>query len=349
MTQKATSLGVWVWTKRIFLFILILIATLVLVLSFYGKMTQSSFVAQYPAPGKLVKVGDHSLHLNCTGEGPATIVFESGGGSWSHDWHNLQAEVEKIAQVCSYDRAGFGWSEKAESPRDFNNMVADLNQLLINGEVEGPYIFVGASLGGALVQLYAQKYPENVAGMLLLDARGKAQMRMLDLHPGLLPPPSVMKVANVVSSMGLVSPILSMVGVEAILKPAHPNFGGYDQSIKDVYLDATGLANNIDAMLQEALIDDLSEQQTYAIETLGNIPLIVVSHGKENRFDGLEMGDAKRDEIEAFWQALQMEMVFLSTRGELVIAEDSGHLIQFDQPKLVIDSIKKLISMTIEK
>jgi len=129
-----------------------------------------------PAPSSVegqVDVGGRRLHIHCTGrnvEGSPTVVLEAGLGDSSAVWNQVQAEVAKFTRVCSYDRAGLGGSEPAPVPRTIEAVVADLHELLMNAKIPGAYVLAGHSLGGILTRLYASRYPDEVAGMVLVDS-----------------------------------------------------------------------------------------------------------------------------------------------------------------------------------
>ena len=127
--------------------------------------------AKYPPPGRLVDIGGYKLHMHVSGKssGP-TVVLEAGGGCNSLHFSLVQREIEKFARVVSYDRAGFGWSDPSPKLRTSKNMVEELHQLLQTAKIPGPYVLVGHSFGGMNVQLYTSQYPEEVLGIVLVDA-----------------------------------------------------------------------------------------------------------------------------------------------------------------------------------
>ena len=177
---------------------------LLLVLVLAGLLYQ--FVAtqlayrRYPAPGEMVAVAGHDMQLYCTGEGREgpTVVMDAGLGGGLLDWQTVQPKVAKFARVCSYDRSGIGWSESGPNPRTSPHIVEELHALLKNGGVEGPYVLVGHSFGGANAQLYAAEYPEEVAGMVLVDSALDTRVLDKDLRDDLAetaPSPLTIKVA----------------------------------------------------------------------------------------------------------------------------------------------------------
>jgi pimeloyl-ACP methyl ester carboxylesterase len=124
----------------------------------------------FPPPGKLVDVGGHRLHLQCAGEGGPTVVLETGANGMSALWGWVQPEVAVHTRVCAYDRAGLGWSEPGPEPRDALHIARELRTLLRNAGEAPPYVLAGHSFGGLLVRVYADQYPEDVAGLVLLDS-----------------------------------------------------------------------------------------------------------------------------------------------------------------------------------
>jgi pimeloyl-ACP methyl ester carboxylesterase len=131
---------------------------------------------RYPPPGVLVDVGGHRLHLNLQGAGSGpTVVLESGMGSFSPNWYWVQNELATQMRVVAYDRAGLGWSERGTGPRDAETMAAELHTALVAAGVAGPYVLAGHSFGGLPARAFAQLYPDETAGLVLVDASNPDQ------------------------------------------------------------------------------------------------------------------------------------------------------------------------------
>src|SRR5215210_2370637 len=124
----------------------------------------------YPPPGEMVDVGGYSLHINCVGQGSPTVLLDGGSGEFSAQWVRVQREVSGTTRVCAYDRAGMSWSEMGPEPRDAKRISSELHALLKGANIEGPYVLVGHSLGGMYMQTYAARYPDEVAGVALVDS-----------------------------------------------------------------------------------------------------------------------------------------------------------------------------------
>ena len=144
----------------------------------YQTVRAAAEAAADPIPGRLVDVGGHRLHLHCTGTGSPTVVLEPGAGLASSDLDLIAPVVARDTRVCVYDRAGRGWSEPADPvadhPQDATQIATDLHTLLHSGHVPGPYVLAGHSFGGLYTLTYAAQYPDEVAGMVLIDSTSPA-------------------------------------------------------------------------------------------------------------------------------------------------------------------------------
>src|SRR6185295_13267658 len=134
-------------------------------------------------PGQLIDVGGHRLHLLCAGSGTPTVILESGLGEGAAYWGWISTTVARDTKVCVYDRAGRGWSDSAAAAQDGIAVATDLHTLLDRGRVAGPFVLVGHSSGAEYVRIFAGRYPEQVAGMVLLDGQPAEAFESLPIFP----------------------------------------------------------------------------------------------------------------------------------------------------------------------
>jgi len=176
----------WRWAKRILIGLCGLIVVAALTGAAYQWIATRKDLAANPPPGRLVDVGGHKLHIWCTGSGEPTVVLENGlgGGSGIVGWSFVQPEVAKFTRVCSYDRAGTGYSDPGPSPRTARRIAHELAQLLDRTGISGPLVLVGASIGGLFVRVFASEHGERVVGLVLVDASHEDQeMRVPRIAP----------------------------------------------------------------------------------------------------------------------------------------------------------------------
>ena len=136
----------------------------------YEKISEARDRRFNPMPGRLFDVGGYKMHIDCVGEGSPTVILESGLGDTYVSWRKVQPQIAQFSRVCSYDRAGLGYSESTSRPRTSKVMAQELHSLLQAAAVAPPYVLVGHSMGGFTVRLYASLYRNEVAGMVLVDA-----------------------------------------------------------------------------------------------------------------------------------------------------------------------------------
>jgi pimeloyl-ACP methyl ester carboxylesterase len=150
----------------------------------YANISLASEDVHHAAPGKLYDVGGHRLHLDCHGDGSPTVVLSNGLGGLTAGWARITGPVAETTRVCAYDRAGQGWSDEADSPQDGIRSADDLHELLAAAGEHGPYVLVGHSTGGTFAMTYAARYPDQVAGLVLLDSASPEQFTRLPDYPG---------------------------------------------------------------------------------------------------------------------------------------------------------------------
>lgn len=147
--------------------------TLVLGILALAVVSTRAQTSNYPAPGRLIEVSGRKLHVHCTGSGSPTVVLEGGGGAFAIDWALVQSRVAESTRVCSYDRAGLGWSERGPEYETVEQTVADLHNGLQAAGERGPYVLVGASIGGIYIRAYQRTYPGEVAGLVFTNSANR--------------------------------------------------------------------------------------------------------------------------------------------------------------------------------
>jgi len=293
----------------------------------------------HPPPGRLINIGSHRLHIHATGDGSPMVVFESGGASWSMDWSLVQTEVAKFTGVCSYDRAGFGWSDPGPKPRTSQQIVNELYTLLTLAGIRKPYILVGHSFGGHTARLFTRTYPDEVAGVILVDARHEA------IDSKMPPAWKKMEVAGkgmyqfmyLASSTGFLRLLGKLMGEKA----TPPFIMKLPPEIRNTYLEVGFQPKFFRANLDELAAIAESDKQLSASRPLGDIPLIVIRHGIAEMFAGMPAAQAQQ--AEEAWQFLQADLANLSSNSEMIVAGKSGHGITLDQPGLVVDAIRRMV------
>ena len=236
-----------------------------------------------PMPGQLIDVGGHSLHLRCTGSGSPTVVFDPGAGLMSSTLGWIAPAVARETRVCVYDRAGHGWSEPADRPQDGAQTATDLHTLLERGDVPGPYVLAGHSFGGLYVQSFAAQYPDDVAGLVLVDTTGRTSAATSTTSAdGESSPDITSRVSAVVASA-------AEVGVGRLLSQ-----GSYD-SLPPQYAgeaEATGSTpSNVQSTIEEYLRANASSRQAAALVDFGDKPLAVLTAASGSDADKIAAHD----------------------------------------------------------
>ncbi|MEM9808444.1 MAG: alpha/beta hydrolase [Cyanobacteria bacterium P01_D01_bin.56] len=303
----------------------------------YQTVSQAVDRRKYPPQGELVDIGGFRLHLNCIGQGTPTVVMDAGGAAPSIAWGLVSSEIAEFTRVCTYDRAGFGWSDlNLRTPRSSQQSVDELHLLLTKARINPPYILVGHSLGGVNMRLYASQYPEDVVGLVLVDSSHEDQMtsemwkrtKMLSWLYQVLRVVSQIGVLRLIGEMNLL-PIFERIKRESQKYPLAL------QTLFDTFKsfcyrpDYWATASNELANIKKSF------EEVRSVTSLGSLPLIVLSQGSKDS----KMSDERFQK----WAALQLDLTKLSSNSRRIVAKDSGHLIPLDQPELIISAVQQLI------
>jgi pimeloyl-ACP methyl ester carboxylesterase len=309
-----------------------------------GNRAKAELKAKYPPPGQMVDVGGYRMHIYCEGEGSPSVVMDAGLGDLSLSWVLVQPEAAELTRVCAYERAGLGWSERGPKTRTAQNIAEELHTLLTEAGIEGPYVLVGHSAGGVYARVYAHLYPDEVVGMVLVDTSHEEQ----DLRfPEAYAEASQRFLAQMAQFL-LVPRVLNSLGILAASPQDYPDeyLPALPEATKEVYKGAILSDTRYFAAAAELYSSweaTAAEVRAMQITTLGDIPLVVLTQGEFAVPDAYGVSGEVVEQAQAAWYEMQAELAALSSNGKQVIAEQSGHYIQLDQPELVIDAIREVV------
>ena len=270
--------------------------------------------------GRLYLVDGHRMRLDCTGSGSPTLVLDSGLGNDGLVWQGVQPVLAQTTRVCSYDRAGMGWSDSVPPPRDADHIADQLHGLLAEAQINGPLVLMGHSIAGIYIRDYAARYPAQVAGLVFVDGSTPWQNRDPALKPEMQSQPSPLRVAMVQGMFVFGVPRWS---------------GNCTHGFHNLPPAAQKLASEsrchliVSSPLGEAKSFDRSGDETIHT-TFGDLPILVLSSDPARA-----LADHQPQAIITVWSRMQTNLAHLSTRGRQIIAKGSPHYIMLERPDLV--------------
>lgn len=315
------------WVRRIVAFLLIAFVALAIAGVIYENVSEARDRRANPMPGKLVDVAGKKMHIDCMGEGSPAVILNSGLGDIYLAWTRVQPQIAQFTRVCSYDRAGLGYSDSSSEPRTSKVIAQELHALLLAADVAPPYVLVGHSMGGFDVRLYASLYRDQVAGMVLVDSSHPDQENRFPAELKNMEGSELREEEFLEYTMPFGLPrLIGLCEDDPVRRAADCNF----HSEREI--------------LAELKAIDESSAQTAATPSLGDMPLVVLSHDPEKPSSEFPPDLAKP--VNEAWEKMQEEMAHLSTRGTQRIVKNSAHYIQIDQPDAVIDALHSVVEQT---
>lgn len=294
---------------------------------------------RYPPIGRLVDGGGYRLHLYCLGMGSPTVVFESGFGMSLNAWALVQPAVARFTRACSYDRPGYGWSDKPPDPRTGMRAAEDLHRALGNASILGPYVLVGHSMGGGQARLFASRYRSDVAGIVIV-ASGHEDWRIRN--------PAVGAEQDGIDRFIRLAAFLSHVGLSRLLgvlfRPAMAQEYVVDlrkylpPRAAESEIAYLAQAKHVQAMADEIRTTPETEAQLRSARDFGDIPLIVLSE----RWVFSEKPSVREREAARIEDELQTELSRFSRKGKHVQV-NSGHLIPLEKPDVIVEAIREVL------
>lgn len=301
----------------------------------------------YAPPGMMVDVGGYRLHVVCAGNGSPAVVFESGIAASSLSWTRVLPDVATFTRACAYDRAGLAWSDASRDPRTLERMLGELREVLANAASAGPYVLVGHSFGAFLVCAYASQHPDEIAGLVLLDPPSewhqvtRAQARLL--WGGI----QLSRIGGILARLGVVRACLALLtgGAPGVPRTFVRIFGPTAaRTLERLVGEVRKLRPDVHPIVQalwcqpkcfRAMADHLAALGETAavvagVTSLPDVPLVIISSG-----------DQSSETI-----ARHRHLARLSLQSRHVVATRSGHWIQFDEPELVVTTIREVVDRT---
>lgn len=289
-----------------------------------------------PMPGKLVAVAGSKMHIDCLGDaglgitspaitspaitGPS-VILESGLGDTYISWRKVQPQIAKFAHVCSYDRAGLGFSDPTSDAPTSRAIATRLHALLQAAAIAPPYILVGHSMGGYTIRLFATLYPTEVAGLVFVDASHPDQENRFPAEIKNMMATEIRESEFLAYTMPFGFPrLLGLCDPDPDIRAAECNF------------------HHAREVVAELKTFSESAAQAAATGPFGDLPLAVLSHDPDKPLAELPPDVAQP--VNQAWEKMQEDLSHLSTRGSQQIAKNSGHYIQLDRPELVIEAVR---------
>ncbi|WP_333679718.1 alpha/beta hydrolase [Dyella sp.] len=285
-----------------------------------------------PPPGRLYAVDGRRMHLYCTGEGSPIIVLEAGFGEDFTVWGKVQPALSSVTKVCSYDRAGFGWSETQPGIRDANHVADELHGLLKEAGITEPLVLVGHSFGGIYIRDYASRFPHAVAGLVFVDATSPApapmpvSMASLDKHSAF-----EFAIVRLLVDLG----IARMTGSCDAVPPGFDTYAGWIKA-------NTCVPAQVEAYRAAYEAQGISLVEASHADSFGDMRILVFSQDTQQSRPSILAGRVSAADWQAGMAAHDSEqeaLKKLSANSYRIIAKGSGHYIHFDRPELLIREV----------
>jgi pimeloyl-ACP methyl ester carboxylesterase len=318
------------WLLRIALFASMLLSVLAIAGFSYQATAFRADAQRAPRPGQLVNVGGFRLNVYCTGLGNPTVVLDAGLADSLDSWHRVQPEIARFSRVCSYDRAGYGYSDLGPMPRTSERIASELHQVLRSAGEKPPYLLVGHSFGGFNVRVFTGKYSDEVSGLILVDATQEDQYRLLPRAWAELGTATLRRARR----QAFWSPLYIDLGLARLQLRLKGN------EVPSVLLQSKYLKSRA----SEFENIEVSAEQARRAGNIDEKPLVVLTGGKVID-PGLKAALSEEDQkayADIWVNTLQLRLAQLSKRGRRIVLPDSGHDIPADRPEAIVTAVREV-------
>lgn len=299
--------------------------------------------AEFAKP-RLVDIGGRRLHLYCSGAGPVTVLFDAHGGAAGWSWFQVQPEVARHTRACVYDRAGLGFSDPQARPATAGNAADDLKRLLAAAGIAPPYVMVGSSLGGAVVQLYAYRHPTEIKGLVLVEGHREDEIARADRATG----GKYMQMIAQYKQMMAACHAQAVAGFAPGSDARTQCVGSSDPRLGR-HLGAQQLASRLSAGYWQAMVNEVDSldagdaELRAARKPFGALPLVVLAR-TVNPFAAPGKPSPLVKAMEAENLKMQRETAALSTSGEVRVVRGAGHVVHETHPQAVVKAVLDVLA-----
>jgi pimeloyl-ACP methyl ester carboxylesterase len=300
----------------------------------YNTVAGTRLARAHPVLGSFYIVDGRRMHLDCTGEGTPTVILESGVGDDWLIWQAVQPELSRVSRVCSYDRFGLGWSEPSPGPRDAITIAAQLHTLLRVAGISGPLLLVGHSGGGLYIRAFTAIYPENVVGLILVDA---TSTKVFQTIPGAVETDSQQRLRHYEAWWRAFEEVIGWTrltgGCGSDVPPPLQGFADLDAAEECRPTYETSSLGERDEMPHSA-------EEVAKLACGGRLPVLIISQDPDRNQPGWGPQNMAERRI---WGGLQEQMKSLSSCSQRIIARSSGHHVMIDRPEVIVRNVNAFL------
>ena len=323
----------WRWAARLALAVVALVVLPALAGIAYQALASARDARRYPPPGNPIDIGGYRLHIQSAGEGAPTVILDAGWTDCSLNWCLVQPKVAEFTRVCSYDRAGSGWSDPGPAPRTSAQIVRELHTLLANAGIPGPYVLVGHSFGGLNIRLFAHEYPQDVAGLVLVDSAHEDQWSAI---------PDTRRVQAQIQGQLKAGLPWCRFGIIRLFY-TRPNRKLPD-TLRPIDVALRSRTAFLKTIYSEGVLLEESAAQVKAAASQPLVPLAVLTAGDQGNNPPPGQSAEEFGHWKSVWRDLQTDLANRCPNSIHVTVANSTHIVPLDQPRAVVDAIRQVIT-----
>ena len=324
------------WVKRIALVIVGLILVIVLAGVVYEQIMRARAKSEFPVQGRLIDIGGRRMQIDCRGTGTPTVVFEAGLDTMgSLSWSAVQDAIATTTRACAYSRAGVMWSEPRTQKFDPDSVARDLHALLAAAGEHAPFVMVGHSLGGPYIMTFTRLYPQDVAGLVFVDASHPDQIERLNRAIG--------KKVDTGEGMLKAANALSWTGIARLIS-SHSEGG--TAPLRAQQASTAYISGSIGAALEEAEWLNATLAAAGQLRQLEDRPIVVLTATKPYPaalLKSVQLTPEQGRRMQTEWKLLHDDEASWSRHSRHELVPEATHYIQFDKPEVVIAAVREVV------